>query len=368
MVTALLIFGLALALAFFNGANDVSKGIATLVGSGVTRLKTAVAWGAFWTVAGGISAAFAAQGLVKSFSGNEILSPLPSGPGFLAAVTAGALIWIWFATRTGFPVSTTHAITGALIGAGLIVVSFEGVQWQALVEKFLLPLAISPVLSLACMFALYPAIQFAFGKLNDYCICRTEGRLSLVNEAACVAAATAPEIICGKTEECAAAPAISTRLNLMDALHWFSAGATSFARGLNDTPKILALGLAASAALNVSTRSAFLLAALLMGVGSLIAGFRVTETLATRVTRMSPSEGLAANLITTLLVLFASALAVPVSTTHVSSGAIIGLGWRRDAGSVQWKTIREMMLAWIVTLPAAGLFAALIYWILRAAA
>ncbi len=365
MIITCIALAAVLALAFFNGANDVSKGIATLVGSGVTRFKTAVAWGTFWTVAGGVTAAFAAQGLVKSFSGSGIITPLPAGFAFLAAVTSGALIWIWFATRTGLPVSTTHAITGALIGAGLVAVSFQGIQWHALLEKFVVPLALSPVLSLACIFALFPIINFAFGGLQKYCICRSEGSFTVVNQSACAVVAPKPELMVGCTPECAATPTVSASLNLMDGMHWLSAGATSFARGLNDTPKILALGLAASLALEISTLSGFLLIAGAMGAGSLIAGFRVTETLANKVTRMSPNEGFAANLITSLIVIFASKLAVPVSTTHVSSGAIIGLGLKRDAGSIQWKTVRDMLLAWIITLPTAGVFAAVIYWLIR---
>src|SRR6185295_10836253 len=100
-----------------------------------------------------------------------------------------------------------------------------------------------------------------------------------------------------------------------------------------------------STAFGLSLTLAFLLVALAMGAGSIIAGFRVTETLANKVTRMSPSEGFAANLITVALVIFASKLALPVSTTHVSSGAIIGLGLKRDARTVQWTTVRDMLLA-----------------------
>jgi len=349
-----------LALAFFNGANDVSKGIATLVGSGVTRLRTAVVWGTIWTVVGGIVAAFAAQGLVKAFSGNGIITPLPSGPAFLAAVAVGALVWIAFATRTGLPVSTTHAITGALVGAGLVAVSATGIKWGVLAEKFLLPLGVSPVLSLALMFTLFPVLNLVFGRLHEYCVCRQAGELTLVNQCGTVALEPGG-LVAGKTDECAALPVTGPGLNLMDGLHWLSAGATSFARGLNDAPKILALGLVASTAFGLSLTLAFLLVALAMGAGSIIAGFRVTETLANKVTRMSPSEGFAANLITVALVIFASKLALPVSTTHVSSGAIIGLGLKRDARTVQWTTVRDMLLAWIITLPVAGLISAMIY-------
>src|ERR1019366_3240648 len=116
------------------------------------------------------------------------------------------------------------------------------------------------------------------------------------------------------------------RVDALDSLHWVSSGATSFFRALNDTPKIVALGFAAAAVRGVSHAGFYAAVAIAMGLGSALGGFRVTETLATKVTRMSPDEGLLANLTTSALVSAASLWALPVSTTHVSSGAIIGIG------------------------------------------
>ena len=154
-------------------------------------------------------------------------------------------------------------------------------------------------------------------------------------------------------------------MTLADGLHWISAGATAFARGLNDAPKILGLGVVAVASLSVPLPAAFVGVALLMTAGSLLRGLRVTETLAEKVTAMEPLEGLAANLVTTGLVMGASQFALPVSTTHVSCGAIIGLGLKRDVRSVQWKTVREMALAWVITLPVSALLAAATYRLLN---
>ena len=154
-------------------------------------------------------------------------------------------------------------------------------------------------------------------------------------------------------------------VTLADGLHWLSAGLTAFARGLNDAPKVLGLGLAATVVLNVPLIGAFLLVALAMTAGSLLRGFKVTETLARNVTPMAPPEGFAANLVTAALVILASRLALPVSTTHVSSAAIIGLGLRRDARQVRWDTVRDMLLAWVVTLPASALVAAIVFSLLQ---
>jgi len=361
MLAALLIIA-TLAVGYYNGANDVSKAIATLVGSGVTRYKTAVAWGSLWTFAGASTAIFASQGLVAAFSGKGILVAQPSGDGFLLATAAGALSWIWFATRTGLPVSTTHALTGALVGAGVAASGWAGINGSVLMAKFALPLAVGPLLALALVFAVYPLVRGALARWQGYCVCvQRPLAQSCSNDGAVCLTAEPAAVVSGTTDDCARAPGIVADLNFVDALHWITAGATAFARGLNDAPKVLGLGVAASLALSVSPTAAFLAVAIAMTAGSLLRGMKVTETLAEKVTPMSPLEGLAANAVTSLLVVFASHLALPVSTTHVSSGAIIGLGLKHDARRVRWKTVREMLLAWVITLPFAAAVAALLY-------
>ncbi|MDP3775112.1 MAG: inorganic phosphate transporter, partial [Gemmatimonadales bacterium] len=137
-----------------------------------------------------------------------------------------------------------------------------------------------------------------------------------------------------------------------------SAGLTSLLRGLNDAPKMLALGLVAAAG-SVSGQSLYVLVALAMGAGSYVAGSRVTATLAGKVTKLSPDDGFAANLVTSVLVGAASGFSLPVSTTHVSSSAVIGVGMHR--GNVRWRMVRDMALAWLVTVPLAGVVAAAAY-------
>src|SRR6266540_5027320 len=140
---------LAVLLAYANGGNDVSKGIATLVGSGVSSFRTAVLWGSLWTVAGGLAAAFAAQGLVATFSGKGFLASAIPGPVFLSAVAAGAIVWVFLASKTGLPVSTTHAIAGALAGAGIVAQGALRLHWSFVAERVALPLALSPLFSVA---------------------------------------------------------------------------------------------------------------------------------------------------------------------------------------------------------------------------
>ena len=151
----------------------------------------------------------------------------------------------------------------------------------------------------------------------------------------------------------------------LDTIHWLSSGLASFARGTNDAPKIVAMLLLGSANAAWPSASSQLAAfggvAIAMGLGSYFGGLRVTEVLAEKVTKMNHAEGLSANLTTSCLVLVSGSLGLPVSTTHVSSSAIIGIGLLKDWNSVGWTTVRDMGLAWVVTLPASALLACIAY-------
>jgi PiT family inorganic phosphate transporter len=349
---------LTLGLAFANGANDVSKGIATLVGSGTTNYRAAVLWGTVWTVAGALAAAVASQGLVATFSGKGLLANPPSGSGFLLAVACGAIAWLLIANLTGLPVSTTHALAGALCGAGIMAAGIPGVVWTGVAKKVALPLALSPLISLGLMLILAPVVVPLFRRAHRFCVC-VERRETLPAVAGAALAASLPALDLVAASDCP--PETLVRVGLLDSLHWASAGATSFFRGLNDTPKILALGVAATAGFGISGFTFYALVAAAMGLGSVIGGFRVTETLAKKVTRISQDDGLLANLTTSGFVCAASLWGLPVSTTHVSSGAILGIAAGSKGPGLHWKTVREMLLAWVVTLPVAALVAAVAF-------
>jgi len=348
---------LALLLGYANGANDVSRGIATLVGSGVGNFRAAVAWGTAWTFLGSLAAAAASQSLVAAFSGKGFLARPIEAPEFLASVGFGAAAWVLFTVWRGLPVSTTHSLVGALAGAGVISQGWAELHWAYLAKKAALPLALSPFLALAAIYALFPLLRFALARVDRYCLC-LERRVAIAgygSAAALEGLGEAPVI--ARSEECAASPAVAGRVNVLDGLHWISSAATSFARSLNDTPKVVAIGIAAAAFFGTSSGLLYAGAALAMAAGSLVSGFRVTETLARRVTAMSPTEGFSANLVTTVLVGLASWQGLPVSTTQISTGAIVGVGLHRDARSVRWTTVGNIAFAWLVTVPAAGLIA-----------
>lgn len=146
---------------------------------------------------------------------------------------------------------------------------------------------------------------------------------------------------------------------IMDYSHYLSAGAVSFARGVNDTPKIIALGLAGSA---LGLKWSIGCAALFMALGGLLSARKVAETVSRRITAMEPEHGFLANMVTSFTVIFASRWGIPVSTTHVSCGSLFGIGMAN--GRANWDVIRTILLAWVLTLPFAATSAGLVYWVL----
>ncbi len=375
MLTALVISFIAL-LSYANGANDVSKGIATLVGSRVTNYKRAIAWGTSWTIVGGIVAAFFALELVKTFSATEILrSPSSLNQVLPLSVSIGAFVWVIFASKTGLPVSTTHAITGAICGAGVAAVGFNEVEWSILGKKIFLPLVLSPILALSISWLFSPIIQRVSTRVERYCLCLEvrEGisskpvlvRAGIQGTVSQIVSFPQANLMAADKNTCSESLTSPIRFEVLDLFHWLSAGMTSFARGLNDAPKIVALALGVSAlGTQISSTTSFLLVALAMGLGSVLSGLKVTETLAEKVTPMNPQEGFSANLTTSVLVGIAARLGLPVSTTHVSSGAIIGIGLKRGSKTVRWKMVSEMIMAWLITLPVSALVGFIGYWFL----
>ena len=373
MDISLLAFALVFALAFANGANDVSKAIATLVGSGVTDYRSAIAWGTVWTVIGAAVAAFVASAMVNTFSHGLVQAGTIIEPAATQAVLTGAMAWVLFASCTGLPVSTTHALTGAIVGTGFVAFAGDGLIWSTIGEKIALPLLLSPFLALTVSLLIHPAIRALARKWEGSCLCVMPASRALV--------AIDPR---GETrtlfqttqfgQPVIAVPSQCDRAGLqglvvgLDTIHWISSGLASFARGTNDAPKIVAmllLGSATAAWPSTSSQlAAFVGVAIAMGLGSHFGGLRVTEVLAENVTKMNHAEGLSANLTTSSLVLLSGSLGLPVSTTHISSSAIIGIGLLKGRNAIRWTTVRDMVLAWVVTLPASALLACIAYLIL----
>ncbi len=360
---------LVLGLAFANGSNDVSKAVATLVGSGVTSYRAAILWGAAWTVAGALAAGFLATAMVKTFARGLVDAGGTIPPEVAVSVLVGAMTWVLFASKTGLPVSTTHALTGAIVGSGLVAFGSQGILWPGIMKNIALPLLVSPLLAFTLAAIIHPATRALAARWESVCLCFMPEARALVHVDARGSTRTLFQAS-GLGQPVVAVPEQCDRAGLgglvfgFDSIHWLSSGLASFARGTNDAPKIVAillLGESLSTWTSGTRAVAFAGVALAMGLGSVVAGLRVTEVLAEKVTTMNQSEGLAANLATSSIVLTAATIGLPVSTTHVGSSAIIGIGVLRGGRTVRWDTVRDMVLAWIVTLPGAALIAGMAY-------
>jgi PiT family inorganic phosphate transporter len=366
-MTVILLILLAL-LAFANGANDNSKGVATLVGYGAATPARALRWATLTTALGAIFSFWFAGGLVKSFGTGLFAQSTALTPAFFVAVLVGACGWVLFASRAGLPVSTTHAITGALTGAGLVAFGAAKFQWAFLGAKFALPLAVSPLLSLALVYLLAGPLSLLTAWYAGRCACVIAG--PVVQPAGAGAAALAEArlaMVVDETENCArqSTVVVVTGSAAMNGFHWLTSGLIGFARGWNDAPKIAALGvlvLPGARGMAVS----FGIVAAAMAVGGLVGGRRVLETLSQKVTALPLPEALAASATTAALVGLASWNGLPVSTTHVSTGAILGAGVRNDPRAVRWGKVGEIVLSWVVTLPVAALLAAAVKALLSA--
>ena len=375
MVILALLVLMTLFVAYSNGANDNFKGVATLYGSNTTTFQTALWIGTIATLAGCLSSVFLAEALVKAFSGKGLVpDAISASPLFLTAVATGAASTVMLATVLGFPISTTHALTGALVGAGLVGAGSQ-LNLSVLGSAFFLPLLLSPVISVLLAMPLYKLAHEMVGRLGigrESCICvgpsqfvpvaglsidAGSGQYTLPSAGSGIGATV------GTIDQCVQKYdgrfVGLTAQGAVDGVHYLSAAAVSFARGLNDTPKIVALMLAVQA---LDIRLNMLAVAVVMAAGGLSNARKVAETMSKKISKMNDGQALTANLVTAFMVIGASRLGVPVSTTHVSVGAISGIGIVN--GTADKSVIGQILLSWLLTLPIAALIAAVVYGVL----
>lgn len=365
MELSILILPAVLFLALANGANDNFKGVATLYGSRTMGKRTALIWATITTLAGSMTAAWLATALMKLFSGKGLVpDALVSDSSFTLAVVLGAATTVWLAARRGIPISTTHALVGALTGAGVAATAGH-IHWQELIGGFLWPLLASPFIALALAAMLYRFVSHTrkhFGISREHCICLANGRIVPAGANITQLQTTMPELVIDDIEHCRRIERYQGMVlglplqKLVEALHIFSSGAVSFARGLNDTPKVVGVALVAS---SIDAQWLTFAAAGAMAIGGIIGSARIADTMGDRITEIEHGKGLIANLVTSFLVIIASKWGVPVSTTHVSTGAIFGIG--SDNTSTDWRLVRGIVFAWFATLPVAGMLAALVF-------
>ncbi|HAZ14259.1 MAG: hypothetical protein A2X86_18715 [Bdellovibrionales bacterium GWA2_49_15] len=353
MVTVIvLLFMFGVFLAYANGANDNFKGVATLFGSKTASYSKALTWASLTTFTGSALALFFASKLIVLFKGQGlVLEEIIALKQFPVAVGLATATTVMLATRFGLPVSTTHALIGALLGAGLFA-NPAGVNGTNLASKFFAPLIIGPVASIGLTIVLYGLLTHlrqVMGIKLDTCLC-------VGNKVVATDALTFPRLMAEIGDETYCRESYSGQFlgasvgQTVDGLHYLSAGLVCFARGLNDTPKIAAILMVGQ---HFSLQISIIAVTCAMVIGGLLHSKKIADTLGNKLTSMNPGQALSANLVTSLLVLCASKYGLPVSTTHVSCGAIMGIG--TVTKQARWGMIGQILLAWVTTLPMGTL-------------
>lgn len=368
MLSIILILFAVIFLSYSNGANDNFKGVATLFGSGTMNYKKALLFATTTTFFGSLTAIFISTKLITAFTGNGLIPDvIVRDPHFLISVGIGAALTVFIATITGIPISTTHSLIGALLGVGLLSAGTQ-INFYILGNKFFLPLLLSPVISVFLTLVIYPIFKLVRVKLGierKMCLCIGESVELVCNNTptnAVVLKSTGIALTVDQLKNCqqyyhGKILGFDSQA-LLDKLHYISAGAVSFARGLNDTPKIVALLLVMSA---FSLKTGIFIVAFAMVIGGLLNAKKVALTMSKRITKINHGQGFSANLVTAFLVIFASKLGLPVSTTHVSCGSLFGIGLINKKANIY--VIKQIIFAWIFTLPVAGIFAGICFFI-----
>jgi inorganic phosphate transporter, PiT family len=307
--------GLLFLLAFANGANDVGKSVASLMhlGPGAKISRRPLLWGGFFSGVGSIAAIIVSTRLLATFTPQKILNASIDSS-FVLAVLAATAVWVLAATLVRLPVSTTHAILGAIMLQGIFLFGLSSLAWDFVAIHVLLPLAAGP---LAALFGIY-----LLERLIPH-----------------------PKVV---KEEKPRWAGVS---------HWGSAAATALARGVNDAPKMAVLGgffLAASSVEGVWVP--YSIVALAVVIGSMVLGHRVAMTLTKQAFPLDHGQRLRAGVATAVLVSAGAYFGAPLSTTHMHSGANAGASGLK--ASIR-TALRGMVLPWLVTLPAVGLIAIL---------
>ncbi|WP_432797119.1 anion permease [Poriferisphaera sp. WC338] len=366
-----LIFGLtiifAVVLGFANGANDNAKGVATLVGSKLMKMKGAIIYAAISTGLGSLAAVWIGAELASKFKGKGIVSDGILGAGaFPLCVGIAAGLTVLIATRVKMPISTTHAMVGAIIGIGL---AGSGLNWSAVWGKFFYPLLASPLVAVFAAAGLYlilKGFRKASGVKAETCLCVGE---CVGADGSMVMMQTGIRLEQGEIAQCERKytghfVGLSAQ-RVVDVLHVVSAGLLSFARGLNDTPKVAALMFAGAMVVegfDVGHGGPVVLIGMAIAVGGVLMVKRVAETMSYEITGMNDGQALSANMTAAFLVIVASKWGVPVSTTHVTCGSLFGIG--TVSGEAKWKMISKIAGSWVLTLPVGAMIGAGSWWLM----
>ena len=319
---------IALAFDFLNGLHDAANAIATVVATRLLKPVTAVAFAAFFNFA----AYFLARAVpelhkVADTIGKGIIDKDLVTPAVVFGALIGAMFWNIVTWLKGIPSSSSHALVGGLVGAGVAHAGLTGIQWTGL-NKTLVAIVLSPTLGMILAMI-----------------------IMLVTSWLGVRATAAG----------------ADRAFRM--LHLFSSALYSLGHGLNDAQKtmgIIAVLLFSQGALGNEFHVPHWVALacyVAIGLGTLSGGWKIIETMGTRITKLDQHQGFSASMGGSVMLFTASWLGIPVSTTHTITGCVIGAGAARRASAVRWQVAGNVMTAWVITIPASATVAALLYYL-----
>lgn len=313
---------LALAFDYINGFHDTANAIATSVSTRAINPKTAVMMTAVLNFLG----AMISTGVAKTIGGDLVMDAKMIDSGVICAALIGAIAWNLLTWWWGIPSSSSHALIGGVIGAVGFSVGFDALN-EAGIIKIFLSLVISPIIAMVGGFIIMKVLLLLFGRFSPI--------------------------------------ALNDRFRTMQVL---SATLMAFSHGSNDAQKamgIITLTLLSGGyidTLDVPTWVKFS-CAMAMALGTAAGGWRIISTMGNKIFKMETINGFAADLNSAITIFTATFLHLPVSTTHVVSGSIMGVGSSKRVKAVNWGVARSMLMAWFVTIPLSGLVAACTYWI-----
>lgn len=302
---------------FWSGFTDAANAISTVVGSGVLKPLAAVSL----ATTGNFLGIFFGEAVARTLGSGIVLPELITSQ-FVVSIIIGGLAFDVITYIRGIPISETQVLVGALIGGGIAVAGFESVMIVSTLQKVLIPMAVAPV------------VAFIVGALIVLLILRTSrrrsrSRVNRVYGRAQIGSSFFFSVSHGANDAMKSA-------GLMAALVFTQAGATGgFEVGLD--LRFLAVGTLAA--------------------GTFFGGWRIVRTMGFKVTSLQPYQGFAAETGAAAVVIVSSQLGFPLSTTQTVSGGIIGVGAIRRFSAVRWRIVREIVFTWLITIPAAGLFA-----------
>ena len=313
----------ALAFDYLNGLHDAANSIATIVSTRVLRPQYAVAWAAFFNFI-----AFLFFGLhVAQTIGTGIIAADVVDPRVVFGALMGAIVWNLITWGLGIPSSSSHALVGGLVGAGTVKAGLGAIVWRGLAPT-VAAIVGSPLTGFFLALVLVLALSWILVRRTPYAVDRTFQRLQFV-----------------------------------------SASLYSLGHGGNDAQKtmgIIAVLLYSQGHLGTQFYVPFwvvLACQAAMALGTLAGGWRIVHTMGSKITRLTPMQGFCAETGGAITLFMATWLGIPVSTTHTITGSIIGVGAAKRMSAVRWSVANNIVIAWIITIPASGAIAALFYWL-----